>query len=229
MDDAITYSLRTPESSAWARAFAAIYDVTLWAGERAGMRAKRKDLLAMARGRTLEIGAGTGLNLRHYPADLAQLTLAEPDPAMRARLQKRVSSSGRPVRVIDAAGECLPVADHSVDTLVSTLVLCTVETPAQVLREIARVLRPDGQVLLIEHVRSDSRALSRWQDRLDRPWRRFARGCRCNRSTPDLIAAAGFDLGAVDPASWRAMPPILRPLVVGRATPLERSVPAADD
>jgi hypothetical protein len=85
------------------------------------------------------------------------------------------------------------------------------------LREIGRVLRADGQLLFIEHVRSDSPLLARWQDRLARPWRRFAEGCRCNRATLELMDACGFRLDA-HPAKWRAMPPIIRPLVVGRAT-----------
>jgi hypothetical protein len=79
------------------------------------------------------------------------------------------------------------------------------------------VLRDDGQLLFIEHVRSDSPLLARWQDRLARPWRRFAEGCRCNRATLELMNACGFGLDA-HPAKWRAMPPIIRPLVVGRAT-----------
>jgi hypothetical protein len=85
------------------------------------------------------------------------------------------------------------------------------------LREIGRVLRADGQLLFIEHVRSDSPLLARWQDRLATPWRLFAEGCRCNRATLELMDACGFRLDA-HPAKWRAMPPIIRPLVVGRAT-----------
>jgi hypothetical protein len=85
------------------------------------------------------------------------------------------------------------------------------------LREIARVLRPDGQLLFIEHVRSESPLLARWQDRLSTPWHHFAEGCRCNRATLELMHARGFQLDA-QPAAWRAMPPIIRPLVVGRAT-----------
>jgi SAM-dependent methyltransferase len=119
--------------------------------------------------------------------------------------------------VIDARAQRLPFGDQTIDTVVSTLVLCTVDAPDLALREIARVLRPDGQLLFIEHVRSDSPLLARWQDRLARPWQRFAEGCRCNRATVELMDACGFRLDA-HPAKWRAMPPIIRPLVVGRAT-----------
>ena len=208
---------RVADSHAWARVFAAVYDPSLWIGERAGMRRRRHDLLTQARGRTLEIGSGTGLNLVHYPDDLDGLVLAEPDPSMRRRLEDAVRRSGRKAQVIDASAEQLPFGDASLDTVVSTLVLCTVDAPDVALREIARVLRPDGQLLFIEHVRSDSPRLARWQDRLARPWQRFAEGCRCNRATLELIDACGFRLDA-HPAAWRAMPPIIRPLVVGRAT-----------
>jgi ubiquinone/menaquinone biosynthesis C-methylase UbiE len=204
------------DSHASARVFAAVYDPSLWIGERAGMRRRRHDLLSQARGRTLEIGSGTGLNLVHYPDDLDDLVLAEPDPSMRRRLEKTVRRRERPALVIDASAEQLPFGDASVDTVVSTLVLCTVDAPDVALREIRRVLRPDGQLLFIEHVRSDSPTIARWQDRLARPWQRLAEGCRCNRATLELIEACGFRLDA-HPAAWRAMPPIIRPLAVGRA------------
>ncbi len=210
------------DSHGWARVFAAMYDPFLWIGERAGMRRHRRELLAQARGQTLEIGSGTGLNLIHYPDDLDGLVLAEPDPSMRKRLQTAVRRSERKAQVIDACAEQLPFADASVDTVVSTLVLCTVEAPDIALREIGRVLHPDGQLLFVEHVRSESPLLARWQDRLARPWQRFAEGCRCNRTTLELIDACGFRVDA-HPAAWRAMPPIIRPLAIGRATIATRS------
>ena len=165
----------------------------------------------------MEIGSGTGLNLPHYPNDLDGIVLAEPDPSMRRRLENAVRRNGRRAQVIDARAQRLPFGDATIDTVVSTLVLCTVDAPDVALREIRRVLRADGQLLFIEHVRSDSPTLARWQDRLARPWQRFAEGCRCNRATVELIEACGFRLDA-HPAAWRAMPPIIRPLVVGRAT-----------
>ncbi len=158
----------TSGDSAWARAFAILYDPFVWVGERAGLRAHRNALLSLARGCTLEIGSGTGLNLPHFRDDLDELVLAEPDAAMRARLQKRLRHSSRQTRLIDAPAERLPLPDGSVDTVVSTLVLCTVDAPDIALREIARVLRPGGQLLFLEHVRSESPTLARWQDRLGR-------------------------------------------------------------
>jgi ubiquinone/menaquinone biosynthesis C-methylase UbiE len=197
--------------------FATVYDPFLWMGERAGMRRHRRELLAKARGQTLEIGSGTGLNLVHYPDDLDGLVLAEPDSSMRKRLQATVRRTERKAQVIDACTEELPFDDASLDTVVSTLVLCTVDAPDVALREIRRVLRSDGQLLFIEHVRSESLLLARWQDRLARPWQRFAEGCRCNRATLELIEACGFAVDAHS-AAWRTMPLIIRPLAIGRAT-----------
>jgi ubiquinone/menaquinone biosynthesis C-methylase UbiE len=215
----ITYTeLQTsPPSAAWLQILALLYDPFLWLGEIAGMRRRRSTLLDGARGRVVEIGAGTGLNIARYPDGIAELVLTEPDPAMRRRLAQRLQRHGRVARIIDAPAERLPLADASVDTVVSTLVLCTVSDPERTLREIARVLRPEGQLLFIEHVRARSRFLAACQDRLFEPWRRFAGGCGCNRQTVELMRACGFAVAA-DEVEWRGMPPIVHPLMVGQAT-----------
>jgi ubiquinone/menaquinone biosynthesis C-methylase UbiE len=204
--------------------FAAIYEPSLLVGELAGMRRRRRALLSAATGRTLEIGGGTGLNLGHYGEAVSELIVAEPSPPMRRRLERRAElateaaeQTARKVRVIDAPAERLPFDDASLDTVVSTLVLCTVDDPAAALSEIVRVLRPDGRLLFIEHVRAESRALAWWQDRLAGPWRRFAEGCRCNRPTASLMAASGLAVDA-SAAKWRTMPHIVRPLITGYAT-----------
>jgi ubiquinone/menaquinone biosynthesis C-methylase UbiE len=196
---------------------ALLYDPFLWLGERAGMRGRREALLAQAQGRVLEIGAGTGLNLPHYRDTVEEVVLAEPEPGMRRRLAKRLVHQQVPARILAASAEALPLADGSVDTVTATLVLCTVSDPQSVLAEVARVLRPGGQLLFIEHVRASSPVLAACQDLLRRPWRVFAGGCVCNRRTLELLCANGF---AVDAgiAAWRGMPAIVRPLLVGRAT-----------
>ncbi|HUA04957.1 MAG TPA: class I SAM-dependent methyltransferase [Solirubrobacteraceae bacterium] len=219
MENDITHVTARRGSPVWARGFARLYDPFLWVSERAGLRARRSELLGRARGCTVEIGAGTGLNLPYYPENLDELVLIEPDAAMRVRLEKRLSRGVRRARVLDASAERLPFADGSVDTIVSTFVLCTVDAPDRAMREIARVLRPGGQLLFIEHVRSDSPTLAYWQDRLAGPWRHFARGCRCNRATAELIAACGLELDQVREGRWQAMPPIVRPLIAGQAQP----------
>ena len=150
-------------NKAWLRVMALLYDPFLWWGEIAGMRRRRRALVAAAHGRVLEIGAGTGLNIPHYPADIADLVLTEPEPAMRRRLAGRLERHGRTASIVDAPAERLPLPDASVDTVVATLVLCTVADPARALGEIARVLRSDGRLLFIEHVRARSRFLAACQ------------------------------------------------------------------
>jgi ubiquinone/menaquinone biosynthesis C-methylase UbiE len=217
-DIASTELQMTPPSATWLRILAMVYDPFCWLGEIVGMRSRRRALLGSARGRVVEIGAGTGLNVAHYPDGIAELVFTEPVATMRRRLTRRLQRHGRVGWIIDAPAERLPLADASVDTVVSTLVLCTVNDPEGALREIARVLRPDGQLLFIEHVRASSRLLAACQDYLFRPWRGFAGGCCCNRRTVELMRACGFAVAA-DGAVWRGMPAIVRPLVVGRATP----------
>lgn len=180
------------------------------------MGRRRGELVAHAHGRTLEIGAGTGANIPYYPDGLEDLMLAEPFEPMRRQLERKLSESGRSARTLSASAEAIPLEDGSVDTVVSTLVLCTVDLPDLALGEIARVLRDGGQLLFIEHVRSRSPRVARWQDRLEVPWRRFGAGCRCNRDTVASIVSAGF-VTEYEDAHWEAVPPIVAPLVVGRA------------
>jgi ubiquinone/menaquinone biosynthesis C-methylase UbiE len=161
-------------SATWLRIMALVYDPFLWLGEVAGMRSQRSALLRGAYGHVVEIGAGTGLNITHYPEEVSELYLIEPEPGMRRKLARRLERHGRVGRIVEASAERLPLADASVDTVVSTLALCTVGGPESALREIARVLRPDGQLLFIEHVRASSRFLAACQEKLLEPWRRFA-------------------------------------------------------
>lgn len=206
-----------PATSAWLRVMAVLYDPFLWLGEILGLRRLRRALVADARGRVVEIGTGTGLNVEHYPDAVDELILTEPEPGMRRALGRRLERQSRTALVFDSPAERLPVADASVDTVVATLVLCTVDDPGRALREIARVLRPDGQLLFIEHIRAESRFLAACQDMLLRPWRGFAGGCECNRATVELMRECGFTVEA-DDAVWRGMPAIVHPLSVGRAT-----------
>lgn len=206
-----------PPSATWLRVFALLYDPFLWLGEVAGMRRRRRALLAHARGRVVELGAGTGLNIAHYPEEVTELILTEPEPGMRRRLARRLHRHGGAARIMAASAQRLPLPDESVDTVVSTLVLCTVDDPNSALREIARVLRPDGQLLFIEHVRAGSRFLAACQDVLREPWRHFAGGCLCNRPTVETMRACGFTVTAQH-AVWRGMPSLVAPLAIGSAT-----------
>lgn len=214
--DARTHDAPPTFEIAGSRFTAAIYDAFLALGERLGMQAARRRLLGVARGRVLEIGAGTGLNLRHFPDTIDELVLAEPSAPMARRLEARRAELGRHAHIVAAPAEALPFADDSFDTVVSTLVLCTVRDPDAAMAEARRVLRPGGRLLFCEHVRSDSPRLSRWQDRLADAWATIADGCRCNRQTLETITSH-MRITSVDRAIWRGMPHLVHPLVVGEA------------
>lgn len=203
----------------YSRLFARGYDSFLAWGERSGMHALRRKVLAEATGWVVEIGAGTGLNAALFPAGVERITLSEPDPAMRQRLSHRLRDLGRQHEIVDAPAHHLPVESGTVDTVVSTLVLCTVPDLAATLTEIRRVLAPGGRLILIEHVRAAGPRLSGWQDRLHGPWMAFAEGCHCNRDTVAALRAAGFDTAQLRAARWKRMPPIVSPLVYGSVQP----------
>lgn len=197
--------------------FASQYDRFLALAERDGLAARRADLLNGAHGRVLEIGAGTGLNLEYYPDTLDQLVLTEPSEPMASRMRDRVAESALNAEVVIAPAEQLPFEDDSFDTVVGTLVLCTVPDPVATLAEVKRVLVPGGELLLMEHVRSESPDSAKWQDRLERPWRWYGNGCRCNRDTVSIVQAAGFEWDELQHGIVPHAPPIVRPLIAGRA------------
>jgi ubiquinone/menaquinone biosynthesis C-methylase UbiE len=203
--------------SLWGRVFAALYDPYMAGSERAGLAARRRELLTQAHGSVLEIGAGTGANLSHYPASVTELLLVEPEAPMAARLERHLHRAAAPTRIVHAPAESIPVPDSSCDFVVSTLVLCTVPDQARALAELRRVLKPSGRLLFLEHVRADDRRLARWQDRLQPLWERFGRGCHCNRRTLEAIAAAGFALGEVRRDEIPKAAPIVRPMIIGSA------------
>jgi ubiquinone/menaquinone biosynthesis C-methylase UbiE len=191
------------------------------AAEAAGLRELRRDALAGARGRVLEIGAGTGLNLELYPKEgIESLTLSEPDPPMVKQLRERLRESEREAELIQSPAEDLPFAADNFDTVTVTLVLCTVPDQPAALREIQRVLKPGGRLLFLEHVRSRHPDLARWQDRLERPWRFLGDGCHCNRDTVAAISASRFEIGELEHGRLPKAPAIVRPLVRGSAIPL---------
>lgn len=201
----------------WGRGFSALYDRCFKAAEEAGLREMRREVTTAARGRVLELGAGTGLNLELYPIDVSDLTLVEPDPHMVKQLRSRVAELGSSAQVVEAPGEKLPFEDDSFDTVVVTLVLCTVPDPGATLAEIRRVLKPDGQFRFLEHVRSPEPGLAKWQDRLEKPWRFLGDGCHCNRDTESALEAAGFQLSDVEHPELPKAPPIVRPMAQGTA------------
>jgi ubiquinone/menaquinone biosynthesis C-methylase UbiE len=202
----------------WGRGFSTLYDRAFEASEEAGLREMRAELVRQARGRVLELGAGTGLNLELYPHEgLDSLILTEPDPHMAKQLRKRMEEVCPGAELIEAGAEDLPFEDDSFDTVVVTLVLCTVPNPAAALQEVKRLLKAGGQFLFLEHVRSGDPGLAKWQDRLEKPWRFLGDGCHCNRDTELALKAAGFQLGDIEHPELPKAPPIVRPMAKGNA------------
>ncbi len=179
-------------STAWSTFFAALYDPLLWRGERRPMRGRRRELLAQADGRVLEIGAGTGLNAPLYPA------------GRDARVGPR-RSRGAPVR------RRVVRHRHLDDGALHR------RRPGRGAGGDPPRAAAGGRLLFIEHVRAGGRVLGWIQDRAGRPWRAFAEGCRCNRDTLALLEKT-FDRTEAVPARWLAMPPLVRPLVSGAST-----------
>lgn len=200
----------------WGRFFAATYDRMLRGAEEGGLREMRRGLLAEASGRTIDLGAGTGANLDLFPQAVTELIMAEPDPHMLKQLRAKATDRGG-VEVVQASAQALPFDDDSFDTAVFTLVLCTVPDPQRALAEAARVLKPGGKLLFIEHVRSDDPGMARWQDRLEGPWRFIGDGCHCNRDTAATIGASPLELKQLGHERLPKAPPIVRPLIYGSA------------
>jgi ubiquinone/menaquinone biosynthesis C-methylase UbiE len=198
---------------------AAIYERFMHATEAACLGAWRAELLAPLAGEVLEVGAGTGANLAHYPPSVTRLVLAEPDRHMRARLARKlgVADAAR-VELSDAAVERLPFAAARFDAVVSTLVLCSVADLAAALDEIRRVLKPGGKLIFIEHVAAapDS-GRWRWQRSVEPLWRRVMGNCHLTRRTEEAIGAAGFTVETARRESMRKAMPVVRPTVRGVA------------
>ena len=209
--------LRRVYDATWGRLFALGYDHFQQASEKAGMREIRRGVLSSASGRTLEIGAGSGLNHALYPEAVTELVLSEPFGPMANQLRKHTAGANRQVEVVEAPGESLPFPDASFDTVTLTMVLCSAPDPPAVLAEAARVLRPGGRFLFLEHVRSPDPGMARWQDRLHGPWYVFGHGCNCNRDSLRTIEESPLELERSERGSIPRAVPLVRPMVTGSA------------
>jgi SAM-dependent methyltransferase len=171
--------------------FARIYDPLLarpaerWEGR------YRSELCGGAEGLVLEIGAGTGMNFSHYSA-VAGVVAIEPEPRMLTQAKRQAESDPAPIVLVRASGERLPFKNGTFDTVVCSLVLCTIPDHRQGISEIRRVLKPDGSLRFYEHVRAGGGRAARWQDRLERPWGFFGGGCHPNRDTLGALVDEGF-------------------------------------
>lgn len=195
--------------------YAGTYDLFNGPAERAGLREQRHDLLTQATGATIEIGAGTGLNLPHYPPAVTRLALIEPDPHMSQRLRRRAARSGRDAEIGSATADRLPFPDASFDTAVVTFTLCSVPDEQAALREITRVLAPGGRLLFLEHVRSADPHIAAKQDKAPFPYPLI--GCHPNRDTLREIKASPLAVESVRAGELPKTPEIERPMIMGTA------------
>lgn len=196
---------------------AAIYDPFMERAERGFLGRLRSQIVGQARGRVVEIGAGTGRNFPHYrPSTVDRVDAIEPDPYMRRRAGERAARANLPIHLIDATGEQLPFGDAHADSVVMTLVLCSVDDPHAAVRELSRILKPEGKLLFIEHIRSDQPWRGRFQDLVAPVWRRLSANCHPNRTSTALLRASGFDVQESERVSEGL--PWAHPIVAGVAT-----------
>lgn len=158
----------------------------------------RQWVLANARGRVLEIGVGTGINLPLYGPPTERVIAIDPAPALLKRARRAAKGARVPVEIVQASAEHLPLDDQSIDTIVSTWTMCSLPDPAAALTEMRRVLRPDGALVFVEHGASPEPTIRRWQTRLDPMWTRLAGGCHLAREIDGMVRDAGFDLQHVE-------------------------------
>lgn len=190
-----------------------------WVLSRPAVQAERAGLLAAARGSVLEIGVGTGLNLPHYPAAVTAITAAAPAAALDERAASRARDRGIAVELVNARAESLPFASGSFDTAVSTFVLCTVADPAAAVDELARVLRPGGHILFLEHVvreRGIGRLVQRVLDPIHRP---LTCGCSLLRDTTAALAAR-FELDEISELDLPGLPYTVKRIIRGSGRPI---------
>jgi SAM-dependent methyltransferase len=203
------------------RLFALVYPRIMARSENAGQRETRRELVGEAQGRTLELGAGSGLNLPHYTSQVDELFVSEPSPHMMRHLRELLDADPPAVgswKLLEAGAEQIPFEDQSFDTVVATFVFCTIPDPAQALIEVARVLRPGGRFLFLEHVRAeDGTGLGRLQDLAELPHRFFAGGCHPNRRTGELIAASPLEVERLDHGTMPRGEPLVKPTIIGSA------------
>jgi len=174
--------------------YARWYDILEKIPELLGINRIRKNLFREASGDVLEVAAGTGNNLRHYPKD-CKITLIDLSRAMLKIASQKARSQRLEISVQEMDAERLEFPDNAFDTVVDSLSLCTLTQPVQALREMARVCKPKGRILLLEHGRSNKQGLARWQDKkADKHAKRF--GCKWNRNILGLVGEANLEVAS---------------------------------
>ena len=154
---------------------------------------QRQKVVPRAAGTVLEIGIGSGLNMAHYDkAKVTKIIGLDPSLQMQARAKKRVADAGLDVELIGLSAEKIPLNDESVDTVLVTYTLCTIPEPVYAIKEMNRVLKPEGKLIFCEHGRAPDEKVRRWQDRLTPYWKKLCGGCHLNRDIPALLNEGGF-------------------------------------
>lgn len=168
----------------------------------------RKRVVAMAHGRVLEVGIGSGLNLPFYPPGISSIQGLEPSPRLVAMAQRTAAGASLPVSFIEGSAEAIPLDNASIDTVVTTWSLCTIPHADQALAEMRRVLKPGGQLLFVEHGTGPEARVRRWQNRLTPLWSRVSGGCHLNRPIQTLIEQADFDLAQIETGYMKGPKPM---------------------
>ena len=171
-------------------------------------------------GRVLIVGLGPGQDLHHLPRGVVEVVALEPSKSMRREAEPAVRKArqvGLPVEVIDGVAEAIPLPNDSVDGVLFAFVLCTIEGNRRALAEARRVLRPNGRLAILEHVRGKQGSLSYWSQRVVSPvWPRLGGGCHCDRDTRELLEQEGFDTAGLTDEVLVNLPPVA-PAIVGTA------------
>ncbi len=183
-------------------------------------RRLRTELLAQVHGEVLELGIGTGLNLPYYPKTITRLHAVDPADFLPQIVVQRAASLPFPLYIRHVTAEILPFDDESFDAVVSTWTLCSIPDPVKALREVRRVLKPNGCFLFLEHGRSDDPKTARWQDRLNPVQNIIGCGCNLNRRIDQIIAQAGLKIIALDRFRMESVPRLGGEMYRGVAMPL---------
>jgi ubiquinone/menaquinone biosynthesis C-methylase UbiE len=166
-----------------------------WSMRNKRLRPYRERTAGAAEGRVLDIGIGSGLNLPFYARQAREIFGLDPSLTLLARAQSKALRTQTAVHLLEGSAERIPLADHSIDTVVMTWTGCSIPEICAALEEMRRVLRAGGRLLFVEHGRAPDPGVARWQDRLDPFWQRFSGGCHLNRKIDDLLSDAGFQVG----------------------------------
>jgi ubiquinone/menaquinone biosynthesis C-methylase UbiE len=180
----------------------------------------RERVVGPARGRVLEIGIGSGLNLASYGSGTEEVFGVDPSIELLAKASQRIDAARVPVKLVEGSGERLPFDDRSFDTVVMTFTLCSIPDAALAVLEMRRVLRPEGELRFVEHGQAPDTAVVRWQDRLTPLWKRLGGGCHLNRKIDDLIRMGGFRIERLSTEYLKSAPRPFSFIYEGSARPV---------